>query len=59
MRQAGLFGSSDHLNRLSADGDPLEELNRIVDFEAFRPVLAKVLAYGDGSNAVVRPMTLW
>jgi hypothetical protein len=37
MRQAGLFGLSDHLKRLSAHGDPLEELGRIVDFEAFRP----------------------
>jgi hypothetical protein len=26
MRQAGLFGLSDHLKRLSAYGDPLEEL---------------------------------
>ncbi|MFC4595499.1 hypothetical protein [Sphingobium tyrosinilyticum] len=42
MRQAGLFGLSDHLKRLSARGDPLEELGRIVDFEAFRPVLVAV-----------------
>jgi hypothetical protein len=27
MRQAGLFGLSDHLKRLSAFGDPLEELD--------------------------------
>jgi len=32
MRQSGLFGLSDHLKRLSANGDPLEELGRIVDF---------------------------
>ncbi len=24
MRQAGLFGLSDHLKRISSDGDPLE-----------------------------------
>ena len=50
MRQAGLFGLSDHLKRLSAHGDPLEELGRIVDFEAFRPVLDAALAYGDGAK---------
>jgi len=50
MRQAGLFGLSDHLKRLSAHGDPLEELGRIIDFEAFRPVLVAALAYGDGSK---------
>lgn len=45
MRQAGLFGLSEHLKRLSAHGDPLEELGRIIDFEAFRPVLVAALAY--------------
>ncbi|RVQ66032.1 IS5 family transposase [Croceicoccus ponticola] len=50
MRQAGLFGLSEHLKRLSAYGDPLEELGRIIDFEAFRPVLVAALAYGDGAK---------
>ena len=50
MRQAGLFGLSDHLKRLSADGDPLEELGRVVDFESFRPTLTAALAYADGSK---------
>lgn len=50
MRQAGLFGLSDHLKRLSAYGDPLEELGRIVDFEGFRATLAAALAYGDGTK---------
>jgi IS5 family transposase len=31
MKQSGLFGLSDHLKRLSANRDPLEELGRIVD----------------------------
>jgi hypothetical protein len=44
MRQAGLFGLSDHLKRFSAFGDPLEELARIVDFEVFRPALVAALA---------------
>ena len=50
MHQAGLFGLSDHLKRLSAYGDPLEELERIIDFEAFRPTLIAALAYGDGAR---------
>lgn len=50
MRHAGLFGLSDHLKRLSACGDPLEELDRVVDFAAFRPVLEAALAYSDGAK---------
>ncbi|SDA36972.1 IS5 family transposase [Sphingomonas sp. NFR15] len=50
MRQAGLFGLSDHMKRLSADGDPLEVLERVVDFEAFRPTLVAALAYSDGTK---------
>lgn len=46
--QRSFFDLSDHLARLSADGDPLEELEDLVDFEAFRPVLLKALNYGDG-----------
>lgn len=48
MKQAGLFGLSDHLKRLSANGDPLEELDRIVDFEAFRPILSNALGWHEG-----------
>lgn len=48
MKQAGLFGLSDHLKRLSANGDPLEELGRVVDFEGFRLILDNALAYADG-----------
>ena len=50
MRQAGLFGLSDHLKRLSAHGDPLEVLGRVVDFEAFRSVLDAALGYSDGAR---------
>ena len=48
MKQSGLFGLSDHLKRLSANGDPLETLGRIIDFEGFRPILNNALAYSDG-----------
>jgi len=50
MKQAGFFELPEHLRRLSAAGDPLEELGRIVDFEAFRSVLDGALNYADGSK---------
>jgi transposase, IS5 family len=50
MKQAGLFSLSDHLRRLSANDDPLEELGWIVDFEGCRPVLENALAYSDGAK---------
>lgn len=50
MRQAGLFGLSDQLKRLSDCGDPLETMARVVDFEVFRPTLEKALAYGNGAK---------
>ena len=50
MRQAGLFGLSDRLERLSNDGDPLAVLEATVDFESFRAWLVEGLGYGDGSK---------
>lgn len=38
------------MKRLSADGDPLEVLARVVDFEVFRPTLVAALAYADGTK---------
>lgn len=58
MRQAGLFRLSDHLKRLSAFGDPLEELARIVNFEVFRPALVVALACGDGAKGGRPPYDL-
>jgi IS5 family transposase len=50
MRQAGLFGLSEHLERLSKHGDPLEVLDAMVDFEYFRGWLVEGLGYGDGTK---------
>ena len=55
MRQAGLFGLSDHLKQLSAHGDPLKELGRIIDFGALRLVLVAALGYRDGTRGVRPP----
>lgn len=37
----------DRLRELSAEGDPLERLSATVNFERFRPVLAKALRRSD------------
>ena len=50
MNPTSLFSLSDHLERLSKDGDPLEVLGRTVDFEYFRGWLVEGLCYGDGSK---------
>lgn len=50
MGQLGFFDLPDHLKRLSEAGDPLEEMARVIDFEAFRPTLEEALAYGDGAK---------
>ncbi|MBG6166894.1 hypothetical protein IWQ54_006596 [Labrenzia sp. EL_195] len=50
MDPSSLFSLSDHLERLSKDGDPLEVLEATVDFEYFRGWLVDGLGYGDGSK---------
>ena len=50
MDPKSLFSLNDHLERLSKDGDPLEVLERTVDFEYFRGWLIEGLGYGDGSK---------
>jgi transposase, IS5 family len=46
MEQCSLFGLSEHLERLSNHGDPLEVLDGVVDFEFFRGWLVDGLGYG-------------
>ena len=50
MNPNSLFSLSDHLEKLSKDGDPLEVLDAMVDFEYFRGWLVEGLGYGDGSK---------
>ena len=50
-----LFSLSEHLERLSKDGDPLEVLDATVDFEYFRGWLVEGLGYSDGSKGGRRP----
>lgn len=46
-RQAGFWSVEERLKELSAQGDPLEKLQEIVDFELFRPVLSETLGSAD------------
>ncbi len=62
MHASGLFDLSDHLARLSATGDPLEALERHVDFEVFRTVLMEALGYGvraKGGRPPYDPVTMF
>ncbi|CCK20262.1 Transposase and inactivated derivatives, IS5 family [Lactococcus raffinolactis 4877] len=40
-----LFGDSDYLEKLSLKGDPLKRLEKVVDFECFRPTLNRIFKY--------------
>lgn len=46
------------MKRLSANGDPLEVLSRVVDFEAFRPTLVAALAYANGARPPHDPVVM-
>ena len=46
-KQAGFWSVEDRLRELSAQGDPLEKLQEIVDFALFRPVLDEALCSMD------------
>jgi len=46
-RQSGFRSVDDRLRKLSGQGDPLEKLLEIVDFELFRPVLAEAIGAND------------
>lgn len=50
MDPKSLFSLNDHLEMLSRHGDPLEMLERTVDFEYFRDWLVEGLGYGDGGK---------
>ncbi|WP_425476031.1 transposase [Mesorhizobium yinganensis] len=50
MEQRSLLGLSEHLDRLSKNGDPLEVLEVTVNFEYFRDWLVEGLGYGEGGK---------
>src|SRR3954454_14442942 len=48
--QAGFFDPDERLSELSAKGDDLERLNAIIDFDLFRPDLARAVPRADRSK---------
>ncbi|WP_019643450.1 hypothetical protein [Novispirillum itersonii] len=48
--QAGFWDLENSLEALSAEGDPLEKLDRTVPFEQFHPLLLKVVRRSDPSK---------
>jgi IS5 family transposase len=48
--QAGFFDVDERLKELSAKGDHLERLNAIIDFELFRPDLARAVPRSEGAR---------
>ncbi len=51
----GLFGKHFRLKKLSSQGDPLEKLNRVIDWAVFEPILAKTGNTDKKSNAGAKP----
>ena len=49
-RQAGFFDVADRLQQLSAKGDDLERISRLVDFEMFRAELTQAVPRSEGSK---------
>ena len=49
-RPAGFFDVDERLRELSAEGDDLERLAALVDFERFRPVLERAVPGSDGAK---------
>jgi hypothetical protein len=57
MKQLGLFGLPKRLKDLSENGDPLEKLSQIVNFELFRDELEKGLNFSEGLKGGRPPTT--
>lgn len=51
----GLFGKHYRLKKLSSQGDPLEKLNRVIDWSVFLPILEKMQNTDKKSNAGAKP----
>ena len=56
--QAGFFDLNQRSEVLSADGDALETLSAVVEFELFRPDLARAVPRSDGEKSGRPPFDL-
>ncbi len=55
-KQPGFWSVEDRLRELPAQGDPLEKLLEIIDFELFRPILEEALDIADRSKGGRPPL---
>ena len=55
MKQLGLFDWENRYARIDKGGDPLVKLNRVIEWEAFRELLMRVLEKERKSNAGAKP----
>jgi len=53
---AGFFDFDDRLKDLSAKGDDLEHLNRLIDFEQFRSELVRAVSRADRAKGGRPPL---
>jgi IS5 family transposase len=53
--QINMFGHENQLKRLSALGDSLEKISKVIDFEYFRPMLEEALSYKSNKGKGGRP----
>ena len=51
----GMFGEHFRLEKLSKQGDPLEKLNNVIDWDIFLPVLQKLDNQDKNNNAGAKP----
>lgn len=54
-QERGLFDEDEKLEIISKKGDPLEELNRLIDFEQFRPLLNKANTKAERGTGGAKP----
>ena len=62
MYELGFFAFAAQMKAISKSGGPLELIERLVDFEAFRPTLDAALDYGDrpkGGRPPYDPVTMF
>ena len=53
--EKGLFGEHFRLEKLSKQGDPLEKLNMVINWDVFLPVLQKLDNKEKKNNAGAKP----
>jgi transposase, IS5 family len=57
--QAGFFDVDERLKRLSANGDSLEQLSAVIDFELFRADLVRAMPRSDRAKGGPPAPSAW